>query len=864
MQLLKLSLVIGYGLMAFGPIAVGLPSFAWQSAPRAGSFEQIIKPFLVENCIGCHNSQSKSGGLNLDSFQDAASVTQNREVWEHILVRLQTGQMPPKGMPRPDQARIEGVTRWIEQEFARADRLVKPDPGRVTARRLNRAEYNNTVRDLLGVDIEPANDFPQDDSAHGFDNISDALSLSPTLMEKYMAAAEKIARLAVFGPESRIETFRIEPTRPRRLEINPVKLEQAPFYTMHDYDVTGISQPGSYHLEHRFPATGEYLFRVRADGAKPPGSEPQMLDLYLDGRIARSFEVPNKVTATNERLPVFMEVRLKVTAGQHLLIAAFPRLFEGLPPSFNGANPSRLPQPPPPDPARFFPPLSATATPEQIKQREAAIERFRNRKPTFDGMAIAELEITGPFDFVKGSALVAQKTIYTCGHLEGHHSSSCARKITGDLAHRAFRRPVQPEEVDRLTSIVSDAQKRGRSFDQGIALAIQTILISPDFLFRIEMNRRSAGITAPHQISSHELASRLSYFLWSSMPDDELLRLADNGRLSRPSVLTAQVLRMLKDRKSEALVKNFIGQWLEVRRLESVQPDRDRYPDFDDYLRDSMEKETELFFEDIIKEDRSILNLIGGKYTFMNERLARHYGIKGILGPEFRRVDLSGGPRTGVLTQASVLTVSSYGNRTSPVLRGKYILENLLNTPPPPPPANVPPLDETVVGSKMSLRQQLEQHRVNPVCASCHARMDPLGFSLENFDAVGSWRTQDGKFPIDPSGTLPDGRSFRNAGDLIDILQTERGAFTEALTEKMLTYALGRGVQRYDGATVKRIASSVASSQYRFSSLALEIVRSLPFQQRSEERPAVQPASSALPLWHRSIVRNQFRGERAE
>lgn len=854
MRSCKLLLLV---IFAAACLAAWFPVGRAQKPAAHPSFAKSVQPFFAEHCNGCHNAEQKAGGLNLEFFQTAADIAQNREVWEEVLLRLQTGQMPPKGLPRPDKAVLETVTRWIEQEFARADRLIKPDPGRVTARRLNRAEYNNTVRDLLGIDIEPANDFPQDDSAHGFDNIADALSLSPTLMEKYLAAAERVARLAVFGPELKPLTVRIEPVRPRRMEINPIKIEQPPFYTLHDYDRTGISHPGSYHLTHRFPATGEYLFRVRADGARPPGSEPQTLDLYLDGQIVKSFEVIRRLTATNESLPVFMEVRLKVSAGQHQLIAAFPRLFEGLPASFNGPNPSKLPQPPPPDPARIFPPLPQDATPEQIKQRQAAIERFKNRKPTFDGMAIAELEITGPFDYAKGPGAAAQQKLYTCGHFDGQHLPTCARKIIGDLAHRAFRRRPAPAEVAGLVGIVSKAQERGRSFEQGLALAVQTIFVAPDFLFRIEQDRNPPGALASHQISPHELAARLSYFLWSSTPDDELLRAADNGSLRNPGTLGRQVRRMLRDKKSGALVENFAGQWLEIRRLESVQPDRDRFPDFDEYLRHSMLKETELFFQNIIQEDRSLLDFINGKYTFLNERLARHYGIKGVLGPEFRKVDLTAHLRTGVLTQASVLTVSSYGNRTSPVLRGKYILENLLSTPPPPPPANVPPLDEAGVGSKISLRQQLEQHRVNPVCASCHARMDPLGFALENYDAVGQWRAQDGKFPIDTSGQLPDGRSFENAADLIGILQTERSLFTEALTEKLLTYALGRGVQRHDRAAVKRIAANVAAQQYRFSSLVLEIVRSMPFQRRSEEQRPAQQVAQALPAWHRTIVKHQ-------
>ena len=816
-----------------------------QKTNKSDTFEKTIVPFLTEHCVGCHNAKSPAGGLDLELYKTATSVispSSAREHWEHVLHKLQTGEMPPKGMPRPDKAQVDVVMLWLEKEFTEADKLVKPDPGRITARRLNRAEYNHTIRDLLGVDIEPANDFPQDDSAHGFDNIADALTLSPTLMEKYLAAAEKISHLAVFGPEVKVQTFRIEPTRPRRMEINPVQITQEPFYTMQDYDVTGISHPGSYHWKYRFPTTGEYHFRVRADGARPPGSEPQMMDLYLDGKIARSFEVPSKVTETNERLPVFMEVRLKIPAGQHRLIAAFPRLFEGLPTSFGGPNPSKLPSP---DPARNFPPLPKDATPEQIKNREAQLERFRNRKPQFGGMAIAEIEINGPFEAVQAPAPESLQKLYTCGHLKGNHQPGCERKIITNLAHRAFRRPVEPTEVNGLTSIFTKAEERGRTFEQSLALVIQTILVTPDFLFRIEqpmprskghygnsrrgqIARTSDAVTS-YQIGPHELATRLSYFLWSSMPDDELLRLADQGSLRKSVVLAAQIKRMLHDPKANALAENFVGQWLEIRRLESQQPDRDRFPDFDDYLRASMQKETELFWQNVMQEDRSILDFIGGKYTFLNERLARHYGIKGVTGSDFRKVDLTGTGRTGILTHASVLTVSSYGNRTSPVLRGKWVLDNILNAPPPAPPP-VPALDETAVGVKGTLRQQMEKHRQSPVCASCHARMDPLGFSLENYDAVGAWRTKDGNFPIDSSGTLPDGKSFKDAEELITILQSEKSAFTEALTEKLLIYALGRGIERADRPAVKTIVTNVAAHQYRFSSLVLEIVKSLPFQ----------------------------------
>jgi hypothetical protein len=399
---------------------------------------------------------------------------------------------------------------------------------------------------------------------------------------------------------------------------------------------------------------------------------------------------------------------------------------------------------------------------------------------------------------------------------------------------------VAKHEVDQLTNLVSLAQKKGDSFEEGICLAIQAMLVSPHFLFRIEQDRPATPAmkdATGYQISQHELASRLSYFLWSSMPDEELLRAADEGLLRKPAALAAQLQRMLKDEKSRALVENFGGQWLELRKLESVKPDRERFPDFDDYFRLSVRRETELFLENIVRQDGSILDFIDGNYSFLNERLARFYNIGGVAGPEFRKVQLpveTG--RGGLLTQASILTVSSYATRTSPVLRGKWILENVLNAPPPPPPPDVPNLDEAKVGSSASLRQQLEEHRKNTTCAACHARMDPLGFGLEKFDAIGAWRTQDGKFPIDDAGVLPDGRSFHGPGELKTILKADRGAFAECLSEKLLTYALGRGLERYDKPTVKQIARNVAAKNYRFSALVSEIANSLPFQMRRGDR----------------------------
>jgi hypothetical protein len=448
---------------------------------------------------------------------------------------------------------------------------------------------------------------------------------------------------------------------------------------------------------------------------------------------------------------------------------------------------------------------------------------------------VRHVEIVGPFEPVRGPSRASLQRVYACGHLRGGHAPACLRQNITRLARRAYRRPVSPSEVAPLVRLATSARKQGDSFEEALSLAVQAILVSPDFLFRIEKDRKAAA--AGHPISPHELASRLSYFLWASMPDEELLRAADAGRLRTPAVLAAQVRRMLKDEKAGALVEAFGGQWLQFRALESIAPDRERFPAFDNHLRLSMRRETELFLETIVREDRSVLDLIDGPYSFLNERLARHYGIGGVRGPEFRKVYLPVvSHRSGVLTQASVLTVSSYANRTSPVLRGKWILENLLAAPPPDPPAGTPRLDEAKIGTGGSLRQQMEAHRTNATCAACHQKMDPLGFGLENYDAIGAWRAEDGKFPIDASGKLPDGRTFSGPGEMKTILKGDRDAFAVAITEKMLTYALGRGLERYDRRTVKTIARRLAARDYRFSALVQEIVHSAPFQMRRGDR----------------------------
>lgn len=783
-------------------LLAGLALFAQQPA------------FLTTHCSGCHAAGTAAGGLNLDSL--AAPKPENRDQWARMLRRVEAGEMPPKPRPRPAEAERKAFTSWIEKELSRFGRAP------VTARRLNRAEYNNTVRDLLGVDLRAADDFPQDDSAFGFDNIAEALTMSPLLAEKQMAAAERIARQAVFGPQVKSQTVRVEVPIPRRMEAtNPVKLTNPAYYTLFDYDTTGLSQPGSLHLTHRFPADGEYVFRVIGAGNRPAGSEPGEFTFWIDGKEVTRMPVDEVMMSGFERRPDFWEVRAMLTAGPHEIIAAFPRQFEGLPPRFKGPNPSHKQEPPLPDPDKILRDLPPNTPPHKILERKLAAAKAREQlaNPRWEGMAVTEVEITGPARQRTGPSQESVRRIYACGHFDGKHETGCDRRIVQALSRRAFRRNVAAGEVDRLTKLAASVRERGGSFDEGVAVAVQALLVSPDFLFRID------------NASEHALASRLSYFLWSTAPDEALLRKTEEGALS--ASLEGEVRRMLKDARAQAMVENFAGQWLEIRRMESVEPDRDRFPDFEDYLRRSMVKETELFFGHVMREDRSILDLIDGEYTFLNERLARHYGIAGVTGTEFRKVDLKGTGRGGLLGHASILTASSYATRTSPVLRGKWILENLLNAPPPPPPPNVPALDEKGVGESASLRTQLEQHRKNAVCASCHARMDPLGFSLENFDAVGSFRKFEGKVAIDPSGVLPDGTGFSGPEELKRVLRQKHAEFAACVTEKLMIYALGRGLDRAEEAEVKRIAAS-AAPLYRFSDLIVGIVGSKPFRKRGE------------------------------
>jgi hypothetical protein len=810
---------------------------AARALPAAAAFDVSVKPFLAKHCYLCHNPRLKTAGLDLEALSSADSVAREPDSWDTVLLKLRSREMPPEGAAKPDAAALRDVTAWIERELNRADRLAMPDPGRVTARRLNRAEYNNTVRDLLGVDLRPADDFPQDDSGYGFDNIADVLSLPPVLMERYMTAAERATRTALFGAEPmKPSVTRLQTPGRRVVEIPTVPAT---------YDVEGLTLPNAAHATYRFPVEGEYVIRAVGGGLRPRGSAPIQIALWMDGRrIATQVLDPAESASFSEDRQDLggksVEFRTRVSAGDHWVAAAIPRLYEGLPASYNGPAPS----------TRVLPPLVFTPPPdldpERVERRRKAFEaRMAETKPA-NAARVSYLEILGPYNPVTGASQASRRRIFTCGHVNGGHQAWCARRIVSSFARRAFRRPVRRDEVDRFTSLIAANHNAGDSFEEGLSVALHAILVSPDFLFRIESAStrgengsevRPGKKVSAEPVGSYALASRLSYFLWSSMPDEALMRAAASGALRQPPVLAAQIRRMLKDPKATALVENFGGQWLQFRALESSAPDRERFPDFEDYLRLSMRRETELFFASIMREDRSILDFIDAKYTFLNERLARHYNVPGVTGPEFRRVALTGPQRSGVITHASVLTVSSYSTRTSPVLRGKWILDNVLNAPPADPPPGVANLDEANVASSTSVRQQLEAHRKNATCASCHRRMDPLGFGLENYDAIGAWRTEDGKFPVDAAGTLPDGRTFNTPEQLKSILRAEREYFTRALAAKLLTYALGRGLERSDRQTVRIIADRVAAADYRFSTLISEIVKSPPFQMRRGDTP---------------------------
>jgi Protein of unknown function (DUF1592)/Protein of unknown function (DUF1588)/Protein of unknown function (DUF1587)/Protein of unknown function (DUF1595)/Protein of unknown function (DUF1585)/Cytochrome C oxidase, cbb3-type, subunit III len=726
-----------------------------------------MAPLVQKYCGGCHGTKNPTAGIALLGYHDTAGVLKGRDVWERAAKNLSGQSMPPKGAPQPSAPERERMVGWIEATLSSADCKLD-DPGRVTMRRLNREEYNNTIRDLFGlVNLRPADSFPSDDVGYGFDNIGDVLSISPLLMEKYLAAADTVAKAAIATPEAGGRTERFVGNKLLEAGGEAYGTSRA------------LDKVGEIGVEYRFLRAGDYNIRVRTF-QQQSGPDPARMAVRLDGKDLQTLDVK-----AQESTPEVVQIKTRIAAGKHRIAAAFLNEYSS---TFG-----RAPRP-----------------------RRLIVER---------------IEVQGPLGLP--SLLPPSHRRIINVHPTEATWDECARKIMAAFAQRAYRRPVTKAEVDRLAVIVGMARKEGESFERGIQLAVQATLVSPHFLFRVEVDKDPNNPKAKRQVGQYEMASRLSYFLWSSMPDAELFALAAQGKLQNPKVLAAQVKRMLKDPKARALADDFAAQWLTLRKLNEVTPDPERFPTFNEELRKSMRMETELFFQAVVREDRSVLDFLDGDFTFLNEALAHHYGIEGVKGKQFRRVSLTGDERGGVLTQASVLTVTSNPTRTSPVQRGKWVLEQILGTPPPPPPAAVPPLPDEKQGElKGTLRQRMEQHRADPQCATCHARMDPLGFGLENYDAIGRWRTRDGDSPVDSSGELPDGRRFNGPAQLIAILKAQKTQFVHSLAERLITFGLGRGIEPYDKCNIDAIVRNVAQNDYRFSALVTEVVLSEPFRMR--------------------------------
>jgi hypothetical protein len=756
-----------------------------RSASQTGTaastaFDSTVRPILAKYCTGCHGATKPKGGLDLAKFADEKSARSQVKTWSRVAEYVEGGLMPPEERPQPSRDEVARLVRWIKDAPAAGDCGRTFDPGRVTIRRLNRAEYNNTIRDLVGIDFHPADDFPSDDVGYGFDNIGDVLCLSPILMEKYLKAAETISEQAIIaGPKARGPVVTWDGPKLDSSGGSPA-----------DDDGRMLTSDGEIAVSHQLPSSGEYLLRIRASGDQA-GPEPVRIAVRIDGKDLKRFDVT--VSRGNWQECTF---RQKLRQGKRRLSVAFLNDYY---------------KPDDPDPRK----------------------RDRN-------LIVQSIQLEGPL-YAAGATLPdSHRRIIFQVPRTRYDIPQAAHAILERFAGRAYRRPVPEGELGRLLKFVDLAVENGDSFERGIQLAVQAILVSPQFLFRVELDSRSSrGVergrteTASVPIGDFEVASRLSYFLWSTMPDDELYRLATEGNLRTRENLERQVLRMLKDPRSQALVDNFAAQWLQLRNLKAANPDHDRFPAFDEPLRAAMARETEMFFGAIVHGDLSILNFLDSDFTYANERLAKHYGLSGVKGEQFRRVKLRGHARGGLITQASILTVTSNPTRTSPVKRGKWVLEQILGTPPPPPPADAPPFkEEQKAVSAASLRQQMEQHRAKESCATCHSRMDPLGFGLENYDAVGAWRDKDGSFPIDASGTLPSGSSFRGPEQLKAVLKSRSKEFARCLTVKLLTYALGRGLEDYDHCAVDKIVERLVAANYRFSALVEGIVESEPFLKR--------------------------------
>lgn len=767
--------------------------------------DELSQTLLSTFCLDCHSRSEPEANIDLESIMDV-SLSEHSETWEKVVRKLRARQMPPSDYDRPAESEYRSAVSSLETAL---DQIAHEQirPGRTdTFRRLTRFEYQNAIRDLLSLNVDTTQLLPADEVSHGFDNVTVG-ELSPTLLNRYVSAAQKISRLAVGRPLKSPggRTIRVRPdvTQEERVEGLP------------------IGTRGGLLIKHTFPQDGEYEIRVRLARDRNEHveglSEPHELEILLDLERVELFTVkPPRGNAqssdewekpTHENIDRHLNLRLPVAAGQHEIGVTFLK------------NPTSL---------------------LQTKRQPLHVHYNMYRHPRLSP-AVYQVSINGPFEIGEQSKTTSRgdtpsrRQIFSCQPTRAEDEEGCARQIVSTLLRQACRQPVSEDDLAGPMELYHEERKLG-DFEAGIEMALSGILIHPKFLFRIERARDDLAPETPYHISDVELASRLSFFLWSSIPDDELLELAEMGRLSNPATLEQQTRRMLLDERAEALVTNFASQWLYLRNIDSTTPDLRLYPDFGENLRQAFRLETELFFESIMREDRSVLDLIKSDYTFLNERLAKHYGIPHVYGSRFRRVELDeDSKRGGLLRHGSVLTVTSYATRTSPVIRGKWILENILGTPPPPPPPNVPVLSENTVSAKLPVRERLAQHRADPACASCHILIDPAGFCLENFDALGRWRDFEEGVPVDALGGLPDGSTFSGVDGLEQGLLARPELFVGTMSEKLLTYATGRGLEHYDAAAVRKILRDAKDEDYRFSSLILGIVKSIPFQMRTSK-----------------------------
>jgi len=787
---------------------------AQSQAPAARNVAPVTpaRTLVTTYCVTCHNERLKTANLLLDKT-DAVNVANSAETWEKVVVQLRSRAMPPTNMPRPDNATYDTVATWLETELDRAA-VARPNPGRPAGlHRLNRTEYANAVRDLLAIEIDPASMLPPDAQAYGFDTNADALGVEPALLDRYLTAAAKISRVAIGDPTLR-------PTFERYTAVKGNSNEQTWLWqTERLGEAFSLGSRGGIAARHYFPLDGEYVFRVRLlrtyAGVIRGLITPTSIEIRVDGTRVGQFTIggpqPNRpeqaaadrpdATDSSDDADDALQVRVPLKAGLRQVVATIVK-SEGT--KAEGLGPARVP----------------------IWNREGDV-------PSAE-LSISSLLIGGPYNGRVPDDSPSRRRIFVCQPATSQDEDACATKILSTLARRAYRRPATSDDVQTLLGFYRSA-RAGGDFDTGVRAGVERLLVSPDFLFRIEADPDNIAAGTAYRLSDVELASRLSFFLWSSIPDEELLDLAIRGKLREAGVLDQQVRRMLSDpRARRALVDNFFGQWLQTRNVALLTPDANtKFPWFDDNLRIGFVRETELFLDDQLKGDRSIADLLTSDYTFLNEQLARHYGISGVYGSHFRRVTLADENRWGLLGKASVLAVTSYSTRTSPTIRGKWLLENILAAPVPPPPPNVNTnLDESKIGKSASVREMLEQHRANPVCASCHARMDPLGFSLENFDALGQWRTTDADTAINASGVLLDGTKVDGPVALRRALMAQKEQFVRTVTGKLLTYAIGREMAYYDAPAIRAIVRTAAGDDYRWSSTILAIIKSTSFQMR--------------------------------